>query len=48
MNRYADSSLLKEIFYWYDTYKNITPKYFLSSMLEFLNENYKEYQKQAI
>lgn len=45
MNRYADSSLLKEIFYWYDNYKNITPKYFLSTMLEFLNENLEEYRK---
>ena len=45
MNKYADSNLIKEIFYWYDNYKNITPKYFLSTMLEFLNENWEKYQK---
>ena len=45
MNKYADTELLQEIFYWYDNYKNITPKYFFSTMLDFLNENFEEYQK---
>ena len=41
MNRYANTELLRKIFYWYDDCKNITPKFFLNTMLEFLNSNNK-------
>lgn len=44
MNKYANTNLLKEIFYWYDNYKNITPKFFFSTILEFLNENKENYK----
>lgn len=39
MNRYANTNLLHKIFYWYDNYKNITPKYFINAMLDYLNDN---------
>lgn len=45
MNIYADKKLLEKIFYWYDTYKNVTPRFFISTMITYLNENYTEYIK---
>lgn len=45
MNRYADINLLHEIFYWYDSYKKITPRFFMGTMIEYLNENVTEYKK---
>jgi hypothetical protein len=45
MNKYANTNLLKNIFYWYDNYKSITPKFFFNTMLEFLNENFEDYQE---
>lgn len=45
MNRYADEKLLKSIFYWYDSYKNITPRFFMSTIVDYLNENFDEYKK---
>lgn len=45
MNTYADVKLLHEIFYWYDNYKKITPRFFMSTMIDYLNENINEYKK---
>lgn len=45
MHRFADKDVLKEIFYWYDSYNNITPRFFMSTMIEYLNENFDEYKK---
>ena len=45
MNRFANEDILEEIFYWYDSYKNVTPRFFMSTMIEYLNENFDEYKK---
>ncbi|MBR2743930.1 MAG: hypothetical protein IKE01_01355 [Clostridia bacterium] len=45
MNKYADINLLHEIFYWYDTYKRITPRFFMITMIDYLNSNTDEYKK---
>lgn len=45
MNRYADEELLKRIFYWYDSYKTVTPRFFMSTLIDYLNENFNEYKK---
>lgn len=45
MNRFADKELLKSIFYWYDSYKNITPRFFMATIIDYLNENFDEYKK---
>lgn len=45
MNRYADTNLLHEMFFWYDNYRKITPKFFMSTMIDYLNENCEKYQK---
>ena len=45
MNRFADKELLKTIFYWYDSYKNITPRFFMATIIGYLNENFDEYKK---
>lgn len=45
MNRYADEKLLKSVFYWYDSYKNVTPRFFMSTLIDYLNENFNEYKK---
>ena len=45
MNRYADEELLKRIFYWYDSYNTVTPRFFMSTLIDYLNENFNEYKK---
>lgn len=45
MNIYANKKLFEEIFYWYDTYNNVTPRFFMSTMITYLDENYEFYMK---
>lgn len=45
MNLYADPQLLHEIFYWYNKKEKITPRTFMSAMIDYLNENVNEYKK---
>ena len=45
MNRFADEELLKTVFYWYDSYKNVTPRFFMSTLIDYLNENFNEYKR---
>lgn len=45
MNLYANKNTLEKIFYWYDIYKCITPRFFMSTMITYLNENFENYQK---
>lgn len=41
---FADKTLLKKICYWYDTDDNITPRFFMRTLLEYRQENYDEYK----
>lgn len=45
MKKYANSDLMRSILYWYDNYKTITPRFFMITMLDYLNENFDEYKK---
>lgn len=45
MNKYAPKKLLQEIFFWYDSYKRMTPRFFILTMNSYLQQNFKEYQK---
>ena len=45
MKKYANSDLMRSILYWYDNYKTITPRFFMITILDYLNENFDEYKK---
>lgn len=47
MNKYANKDLIKSIFYWYDNYNNISPRFFMSTMVEYLWENADIYNKNS-
>lgn len=45
MKKCANPNLMRSILYWYDNYKTITPRFFMITMLDYLNDNFNEYQK---
>ncbi len=45
MKKCANPDLMRSILYWYDNYKTITPRFFMITMLDYLNENFSEYKK---